>query len=270
MHLLLIVLLVAIAGYAALLAVAWRFQERVVFQPPRGVPLETVRAMQVTYTTADGIPLFAYVTGDPERAERAVLAFHGNADLARWVVPWAARLAAEADALVMVAEYRGYDGVEGTPAHVGLAEDARAAREHLERAFGIGLERSVYYGHSLGSAVATELAAQHPPRALLLESPFTSAAEMARRFPLPGVGWLWPFVARVHYDTLRRVRDLDVPLWVVHGDADRIVPVAMGRAVFDAARCQGGLLVVHGAGHADAARVGDGDYWAFLTRACRT
>lgn len=270
MHLLLIVLLIVIAGYAALLAVAWRFQERVVFQPPRGVPSETVPAMQVTYNAADGTPLFAYVTGDPERAERAVLAFHGNADLARWAVPWAARLAGEANALVMVAEYRGYDGIAGPPAYDALADDARAARDHLENVFGVGPERTVYYGHSLGTAVATELAAERPPRSLLLESPFTSAGAMARRFPLPGVGWLWPLVARVHYDTLRRVHDLDVPVWVVHGDADLIVPVRMGSAVFAAARRKGDLLVVHGAGHNDLARVGDGAYWRFLTRACRT
>lgn len=93
---------------------------------------------------------------------------------------------------------------------------------------------------------------------------------MARRFPLPGIRWLWPVVARVHYDTIRRVRDLDVPLWVVHGDADFIVPVAMGRAVFAAARRQGKLLVVRGAGHNDLALVGDSAYWRFLATACRT
>ncbi len=267
MHALLIVVWWILAVYVVGVVVAWRLQERVVYQPPRGVPPEAVDALQVTYTAADGTELFAYVAGERERARRAIIAFHGNADLARWLVPWAVRLAGETSSVVLVAEYRGYDGVAGRPTYKGLMADAIAARSYVEQVLGVAAENTIYFGHSLGTAVATELALLTAPSALVLESPFTSASAMARRFPVPGVGFLWPLIARVHYDTVRHVAALDVPVWVVHGDRDVVVPLRMGQAVFGAARNKGELLIVRGAGHNDVSAVGGSDYWSFMRRA---
>jgi uncharacterized protein len=167
-------------------------------------------------------------------------------------------------AAVMIAEYRGYDGLKGPPTYSGTQADARAALRFLHEAYGVNAERLVYFGHSLGSAVATELAAAAPPRVLVLQSPFSSAREMALRFPLPGLRWFWEVLSRVHFDTARRVRELNVPVFVAHGDRDIVVPVRMGREVFEAAHRQGELLIVHGAGHNDVAESGSEDYWRWL------
>src|SRR5689334_17880566 len=82
------------AIYFGLLGSLWWFQERVVFQPPRGVPrgvpMDVVSARHVNYRTSDGVELFAYVVGDCTSSNTVMLAFHGNADIARWFVPWAA------------------------------------------------------------------------------------------------------------------------------------------------------------------------------------
>ena len=93
--------------YAGLLVVLWWSQERIVFQPPAGVAPTSVPARQVRYHAADGVDLFAYVLGECTADSTVVLAFHGNADIARWFVPWASVLAHETGACVVLPEYRG-------------------------------------------------------------------------------------------------------------------------------------------------------------------
>ena len=128
----------------------------------------------------------------------------------------------------------------------------------------------VLYGHSLGSAIATELAGfmqSRPPAALVLQSPFTSAQAMAARMLVPPIPGLWRLIARVHYDTRRAVGSLAIPVHVAHGTRDVVIPVRMGRAVFAAAKRPGALLLVEGAGHNDVADAGGRDYWRWLTTA---
>jgi uncharacterized protein len=261
------VVVTALVAYLLLLALLWRFQERVAYQPPRGVEATPVDARRVQYRAADGTDLFAYVIGDCPAAARVVLAFHGNAELARWLVPWARDVARYTRACVVLPEYRGYDGLTGPPTYQGIQLDARAALDQVTNGLGVPEEHIAYFGHSLGSAVAVELAATRPPRAVLLQSPFTSAQAMARRMILPGLGPLWHVIARVRYDTEARVATLDVPVWVAHGDRDFVVPIRMGRAVFEAARRKGELLVVPSAGHVDVSDVGARPYWEWFRRA---
>lgn len=92
---------------------------------------------------------------------------------------------------------------------------------------------------------------------------------MARRMVFPGLSLLWPIVSRVHYDTEQRVRELDVPVSVVHGLRDLIVPVRMGRAVYDAARVKGELLLIPGAGHNDVTERAPAEYWEWFRSALR-
>jgi fermentation-respiration switch protein FrsA (DUF1100 family) len=265
--LLTIVALGLILLYASLLALLWRFQERVVFQPPRGIAPEQVPARRVEYRASDGVRLFAYVVGDCSSSNTAVIAFHGNADLARWFVPWATVVARETGACVVLPEYRGYDGIDGLPTYAGSSLDARAAFDFTRDTLGIPRERMVFFGHSLGTAIAAELASAEPPRVLILQSPFSRARDMAARMFLPGLTVFWDLVSRVHFDTIERVKALNAPVWVSHGDRDIIIPVRMGREVYAAAREKGDLLIVSGAGHNDVADVGGRDYWAWLRRA---
>jgi uncharacterized protein len=253
--------------YAALLAMLWWFQEHVVFQPPGGVPPQQVAARRVVYRAADGVQLFAYVVGDCTADGTAVLAFHGNADLARWLVPWATVVVRETGACVILPEYRGYDGAEGTPTYAGSAIDAHAAFAFARDTLGVPRERMVFFGHSLGTAIAAELASAEPPRTLILQAPFSRARDMAARMFLPGLTAFWRVVSRIHFDTIERVRTMRSPVWVSHGDRDIIIPVRMGREVFAAAAVKGELLIVPRAGHNDVADVGGRDYWRWLKAA---
>ncbi len=266
-HSLAYVAVVCLLIYAGLLAMVWRFQEQIVFQPPIGVAASAVSARRVQYQTEDGVKLFAYEVGDCGPRTTVVLAFHGNADLSRWLVPWAAELASRANACVLLPEYRGYDGLSGSPSYASSAHDARAALAYARNSLGVTPERLVFFGHSLGSAVAAELAAEAPPRTLVLQAPFSSIRAMASRMVVPGLVAFFDMISRVHFDTIARVRALRVPVWVSHGDRDMVIPVRMGREVFDAAANRGELLIVPGAGHNDVSDVGGADYWTWLVKA---
>ncbi len=265
-----LVLAVVAAAWIVAVAAVWTNQERVVFHPPRVRPVEDADARRVAFTSADGTRLFAYVLGPGVPGAPVVIAFHGNADLARWYLEWAEALAARTGSAVVVPEYRGYDGIAGPPTCAGVREDARAALALVQaRLLGDG-RPIVYFGHSLGAAIAAELAAESEPAVLILQSPFTSARDMGRRMLLPGLTLFWRAVSRISYDNVARVRQLGAPVWVAHGSADRLIPAAMGTAVFAAARHRGELLVVDGAGHNDVDDVGGEPYWRWLREALRS
>ncbi|MEX2179824.1 MAG: alpha/beta fold hydrolase [Gemmatimonadaceae bacterium] len=248
----------------------WRHQERVVFQPPGHAAAAPTFARRLEFTATDGHPLYGYLLS-PRRpgpnAATLVIAFHGNADLAAWMVPWAGELAERAGVRVFVPEYRGYGGIDGTPSYLTAASDAAGAVAFASRT--MTPDRVVLFGHSLGSALASDVAAgmPAPPASLVLQSPFTSAREMAFRMLVPPIPWLWRKISRVHYDTRAIVASLSVSVWVSHGARDVVIPARMGRQVFLAARQRGELLVVEGAGHNDVADLGGERYWRWLTSA---
>jgi hypothetical protein len=251
-------------AYIVILVLIWRFQERIVFQPPGSPESSDLGSGTMEYTSSDGVRLIAHVVDAGRPGAPVILAFHGNAMISRWMIPWAREAARRLGATVVLPEYRGYDGLSGVPTYEGARRDAAAALDAVEKRYGLRPSQMVFYGHSLGSAIVTELAAANPPRVLVLESPFTSARDMA---PPVGIGFFWGVISRVHYDTRRHVAALDVPVHVAHGERDIIVPVRQGRAVHAAARRQGGLLVLPKAGHNDVAGVGGDAYWRWMAEA---
>lgn len=259
--------LLAVVAIAAILVLAWWGQERMVFQPPPDASLPAGGARRIEFAGDDGTPLFAYLAAAEDTARRSglVIHFHGNAETAAWAVPWAEELARRSGTAVLVAEYRGYAGIPGRPTYAASLRDARALWSVAQAELGATRSTTTIHGFSLGSAVATELAAEVAPRALVLEAPFTSARAMAARMGPMLRGPLWRLIARVHYDTRAAVATLDSPVWVAHGARDFTIPTAMGREVFAAAKSRGELLIVPGTGHNDL-RSGR-DYWPWLLRA---
>ena len=157
---------------------------------------------------------------------------------------------------VFIFDYRGYGQSEGSPTEAGLYRDARAAREALVRDAGVPSERIVYFGRSLGAAVALELALAHPPRGLILESPFLSVQAMANR-TLPGSGYLF----KSRFDSLARIGRLRAPLLILHGDADEVVPYEHGRRLWEAASEPKAFYTIDRARHNDTYLVGGREYW---------
>jgi uncharacterized protein len=264
-------LIVAMVG-----GVWWR-QERIAYQPPAESPAPPPDVQRVEYVAEDGQPLYGYVI-DPVGTPTGVLvAFHGNADLATWQIPWGQEIARRTGWCVLLAEYRGYGGLPGAPTYTGVQRDARAAWQtamQIARRNPSANPRFALFGHSLGSAVATELAAEiHSGTqrealvALVLQSPLTSAREMARIVSTRPVQVLWNLIARVHYDSRARLDVIDTPVWISHGERDWLVPVAMGRELFARTRVPGELLVVRDASHNDVDHAGGDAYWRWIGRA---
>jgi fermentation-respiration switch protein FrsA (DUF1100 family) len=256
--------------FLILIACIWMFQERIAFQPERPPFPDPGNAARAGYAASDGQKLFAYIVGDPAHASGLVISFHGNADLAvRWL-DWAREVQARTGLAVMLPEYRGYMGIEGRPTYQSVGLDAEAAFLFARDTLNISPDRFVFFGHSLGSAVAAELAVRHPPRALLLEAPFTSAHDMAARIAgrwlIPD---LWRLVSRLHFDTERIVASFDAPVSVVHGGRDMVVPARMGEEVYRAAKIKGEWLFLPNASHSDVRYVGGESYWQWVVRALR-
>jgi len=151
---------------------------------------------------------------------------------------------------MLLFDYRGYGNSAGSPDERGLALDARAARRYLLSRPDVDAAGLVYFGESLGAAVAVELAAEHPPAALVLRSPFTSMADVgAYHYPILPVRLL----LRDRYVAIDRIAHVRAPLLVIAGGNDRIVPLEQSRRVHDAARSPKAFVVIEGADHNDAA-----------------
>ena len=258
------------ASLALVVSLIWFFQERIAFQPPSGPWPDASRARRVDYVARDGQPLFAYVVGDQNPANGLLLAFHGNADLAAWQIGWAEEVNRRADITVMLAEYRGYMGLKGRPDYTSSQLDAEAAYRFAREDLGVPAERFAFFGHSLGTAIAVELAAKHQPASLILQSPFTSVREMAGRITgYRPSGPLWRLISRLHFDTGAKVSQSEAPVAVAHGGADRLIPAQMGQIIFAAARKKGPWLLVPDATHNDVAQRGGEAYWSWMTEALR-
>ena len=260
--------LIGVVGIAALLlGLIWWGQEKMVFFPQFAPDGDVAGLTQIDYSAADGQKLFAYVVGNVDTNRGVLLCFHGNADIAAVQYSWAKEVARRTGYAVVLAEYRGYAGLKGKPTYAGTRLDAAAAYAAVRDQLGAQPEHIAFFGHSLGSGVAAELALEHEPSALLLQAPFTSAREMARHVITPVFAAAFGLISRVHFDTRKAVASIDAPVWVVHGTADGVIGVEMGREVFRSARKKGELLIIEGGDHNDFAGPAGEAYWSWIERA---
>ena len=253
MRLALLLTTLALAG----LSLLWLFQRRLIYLPiDRQVPPVArvlPAAEEVRFPTADGLELNGWhLPPTPhvragETAWGVVLVFNGNAGHRGYRVPLAEALA-RAGLAVLLLDYRGYGENPGSPSEAGLRLDADAAAAFALGELGYAPERLVYFGESLGAAVAVDLATRRRPAALVLRSPFSSLADVGRiHYPfLPVKLLLRDRFAAV--DLIGRVR---APLLVIAGERDSIVPLRSSRALYDAAAEPKRWVEIAGADHND-------------------
>jgi fermentation-respiration switch protein FrsA (DUF1100 family) len=153
----------------------------------------------------------------------------------------------------LVFDYRGYGGNDGTPTEEATYTDAASALGWLNTRTDIDPTAVFYYGFSLGTGIATELAVREPPAGLILRAPFTSIRDMAvDRYPwLRNVFALTPWLPLTSYHTISKVPHLESPLLVMHGEADKTVPEYMGQKIFEAAPEPKTYVAFPGGGHSD-------------------
>jgi fermentation-respiration switch protein FrsA (DUF1100 family) len=225
-----IVASVLAAAVVALLALAYVKQESLVYFPDRHVrftPADLGMAYEEMLLRAgDGVTVAAWWVPAP-RSRGALIFCHGNAGNMGDRVG-KLRLFHDLGLSVLAFDYRGYGTSQGRPSEEGTAGDMDAAVAHVRDVREVPADRTVFYGESLGGAVAVEAATRFLPAALVVESTFTSARDMARRhYPLVPVS-----LVRLGYDTLSRIGALACPKLILHGPRDTIVPFEMGEALY--------------------------------------
>lgn len=236
--------LVAASGYGLLYLMA----NRAIYQPmkyPQGLwnLQPQLGASDVWLRAPDGVRLHAWWIPRPD-ARVVTLYLHGNAGNITHRVNHVLEVTAAGSSLLLL-DYRGYGKSEGRPTEKGLYTDAQSAYQHLLDT-GHRPDRIVLHGESLGTAVAVDLASRRPCAGLVLEAPFTSAREVAARV-LPLIGPL--LVSGL--DSKRKIRDVRVPVLIIHGDRDEVISFDFGRKLFEAAREPKSFWAVSGAGHND-------------------
>lgn len=241
---------VTVAAAVIGVALIWVFQRQLVYFPATDQPRPPADVDEVSFVTDDGLELSAwFVPARSSPATATVVVFPGNAGHREARLPLARALTDRGLATLLV-DYRGYGGNPASPTEAGLAADARAAVAYLETRPDVDSDRLVYFGESLGAGVAVSLAVTDPPSVLVLRSPFTSLADVgAHHYPWLPVSVL----ARDRYASIETIEQIDTPVLVVAGSADRIVPPAQSRRLHDAVPGTKRLLVIDGAGHNDFA-----------------
>lgn len=243
-------LFVAAGVMTVLTGLLWAFQRRLIYLPDSSAPAQgALDAEAVTLRTEDGIELGAWYLPAVGGA-CTVLVANGNAANRGARTGLAAALYGKGFG-VLLFDYRGYGGNAGSPSETGLRLDARAAYRFLTDEAGIPPDRLLYFGESLGAAVVTGLARSHPPAGMLLRSPFTELADVAaEHYPFLPVRLL----LRDRYPVAEQVRAMDLPITVLYGTADSVVPGALSQSVADSA-ADAGVVVIDGADHNDPALV---------------
>lgn len=233
-------------------ALGWTFQRRLVYFPDdRDVPTGSrflPGARDVELRAADGVALGAWHVPPENPDGVTVLVANGNAGDRSLRAPLGRALADEGLGVLMF-DYRGFGGNLGDPSEEGLARDVRAARAFLVDEVDVPSTRLIYLGESLGAAVVAELAAEHPPAAMVLRSPFVDLAAVGRvHYPFLPTRWL----LRDRYPLVEHLAAVTAPVTVVLGTRDSVVPPGQSRAVARAAPSLADLVEVPGADHNDA------------------
>ncbi len=239
--------MLVVAVCYGLLVVVYFMQDRMLYLS--GVPGRTLTMtptnvgmdyQDVSIETTDGVTLHGWFIAG--RTSRVLLFFHGNAGNISHRLD-SIRLFQDLGLSVLIIDYRGYGQSEGRTTERGIYRDADAAWRYLIEDRGIVASDIVIFGRSLGASVASRLAAQQQPLALIVESSFTSVPDIAQHlYPWLPARWL----SRLSHATRDYVRDVRCPVLVVHSRDDEIIPFHHGEAIFASANEPRTLLAIRG------------------------
>lgn len=256
-----IIIIVVVGFYAVAATVMYFAQRRFIYFPepartsPQAAGLPDVD--ERTIATPDGEKLICWY-GKAKPGRPTLLYFHGNGGALEFRTASIRRYLDNGRGMFMMS-YRGYSGSTGSPSEAANVADAKLAYDALVQD-GVRPEDIILYGESLGSSVAIQVAAEKKVAGVILDSPFTSIAELAAGlYPWLPVNLL----LKDRYDSIAHIRDVRVPVFIIHGEADDIVPVEMGRRLFAAANEPKDIVTIPGVGHAvhDEATFGIINHW---------
>ena len=243
----------------------WDTQRESIFEPAAalqtsparlGAPFEELRIP--SGSGAERGDLHAWWIPAEQTGAPTVLYLHGNSRNISYNLENALRYRALGSNLLLV-DYRGYGkSTGGKPSEAKVYEDAEAAWQYLVKQRGVKPQQLFIYGHSLGGAVAIDLALRHPEAAgLITESTFTSMQAMGElKYDFLPAGLL----LNQRFESLQKITQLKVPLLLIHGTWDQKVPVGMAQQLFEAAPQPKTLVMIEGGEHSNNAAVGWVEY----------
>jgi len=224
------ILTFAITGYVALVALLYLTQRSLLYFPDtrRMPPTEAGlrQAEEAMLQSSDGVRVSAWHV-PPRDGMPVVIYFQGNGGGLDLRAERFKKLTADGTGLVAL-NYRGYGGSEGRPSEAGIILDAKAAYDFAAERY--GANRVVLWGESLGTGVAVALAAEKPVARVILESPYSSVADVAA-----SVYWFAPvrLLLKDTFHSDERIAKVTVPVLVVHGERDNIVPITFGERLYE-------------------------------------
>ena len=242
----------------------WRYIEKrfVFFQTSdvQGSPGDLgIDYENVYFETQDGRLLHGWYV--PGSGSTTWLWFHGNGGNVGHRLPELALLHHKLKANLFLFDYGGFGNSQGTPSELGTYLDARAALTWLRQRADWDERGLIYFSHSLGGAIAVELAVHEPPSGMILVSPFASVADMSR-IVCPWLPTRW--LVRNRYNSLDRIPGVNCPILVVHGEEDFTVPISQGRRLYEAAHEPKRFVALTGAAHNGIFEAGGEVYWNAL------
>jgi len=219
--------------YASVLIVLFIFQRNLMYHPNEnnyfGDKLE-VEIEKVKITTSDNINLLGWFHNKNLKKFKTIVYFHGNAgnlDNRIYKLNYFKNM----DVNFLIIAWRGFSGNKGKPSEQGLYEDGKSTIEWLKN-LGVSENDIIIYGESLGTGIATEIAQNNKFAGLILETPFTSMIEAAKNFyPYIPVGLL----LKDKYKNDKKIKNINIPILVMHGEVDQIVPFWMGKTIYEIA-----------------------------------
>jgi len=218
-----------------------------------GLPFE-----DVYFPTADGVLLHGWFV--PGSSGVTLLWCHGNAGNISYRLDNLKVLCDKLALNIFIFDYRGYGRSQGKPSEEGTYLDAEAALAYLRTRQDIDQDAVVFFGRSLGGAIAVDLASKHQCLGLILESTFASMAGwMSRSFPD-----IQHDMLPIKYDSLAKIKRVEVPLLMLHGDCDEVVPFQSGMELYEAANEPKEFYAIKDAGHNDTYITGGEGYMAAL------
>ena len=241
------IVIVLAAIYLIGIAVLYFKQREMLFPiPPVGRTAPTAagfpQAEEDVLTSADGEKVIIWHV-PPKPGHPVVLFFPGNGDFLAGRVSRFKAITSDGTGLVALS-YRGYAGSTGSPSEAGLLQDAAAAYAFTVQRY--PADRIVAWGFSLGTGVAVAIAAEHPIGKLILEAPYTSTVDVAA-----SLFWFVPvrLLMRDPFHSDRRIADVNVPLLIMHGDADPAINIRFGERLFALAQEPKQFVRFPGGGH---------------------
>jgi fermentation-respiration switch protein FrsA (DUF1100 family) len=245
-----------------------RIEDFFVFFPDRSIDATPAHwgltAEDVCFEAADGTRLHGWFF-PLHRTSPVILFSHGNAGNISHRLE-NIKLLVDQGLQVFIYDYRGYGRSEGRPSEKGIYQDGLAAYDYLISHENIPPDRIISFGRSLGAAAAIEIAIRRDVKSLIVESAFTSTKDMAKQMFLFQL--LSPFIP-ASYNNLKKIRAVQIPKLIIHGEEDEIVPFSMGQRLYKAAPDPRHFYWIPGAGHNDTYLVGGKGYFEAFSRFAR-